>query len=259
MKWSFPKDLATLTPLELRAQLLDAVERSLRSFRGRTLPFNRIAVHILAHNPAAHTVLVAAITDLKPDFGAAVRGRLKESGLALPPRFLVRHELHDKAPERFAPLFEQHGPVYVETEETAPPSRRAMLRIAQGRAEQESYPLDAGRRYHIGRLRQVADARGRIFRRNDIVFLDPATSDLSAADAAVNETVSREHAAIAFDDAEGRFVWLNEQGSTSMHRSAYPRPLRIGRQPVPLEDGDELYLGQAHIVFSLDPDDASAA
>lgn len=244
-------DLEDLTPLEVRGRLLDVIEETLAPLQiGPGLPFDRIAVHLLAQDATQRFRLKAAVEELAPDFDTAVRGRLKEAGLALPPRFVVRHEWHEAAPERLQTAFQRHGILYVEPEEQTT-ACRATLRIAQGHAEQETYEIESGKRYNVGRLRQVADAPGRIVRRNDIVFLDPEDASLSADDAAVNETVSREHATLTFDEASGCFLWHNQQGTTSLIRPGYARPMRVGRQPLPLEDGDELYVGRALVVFTL--------
>ena len=240
-----------LTPLELRTRLLDAVVRTVEPYRGQEpLPFNRLGLYVLAPIQQDRARYEAALDDADPPFDVAARQRLKEAGFALPKTFPVEHAVYEESPEPLRPAFEKYGAVYVEpSKKTA--TRYARLEIQRGRAEQAVYALDGTARVNIGRMPQVADERTRVFRRNHVVFLDPADADLDADTASINQTVSREHAHVTFDAEQGRYLWHNEQGSTSINRAAYQRPMPVGKQPLPLEDGDELYLGQACLVFHL--------
>jgi hypothetical protein len=247
-----------LTPLEIRTHLLDEVIRTVEPYRGpERLSFNSLNVHILAPIAGDRARYQAALDDIEPPFDVAVRHRLKEAGFALPPALPVVCMLHETAPETLRPAFEKYGTVYIEPKKTTP-ATHARLKIQRGRAEQEVYAIDGKGRINIGRLKQVADGRARIFRRNDIVFLDPDDAALSAEESEVNQTVSREHAHLTFDVQQGRFLWHNEKGSTTLNRLDYSRPMPVGKQPLPLEDGDELYLGQAYLVFRLGHADASS-
>lgn len=245
-----------LTPLEIRTNLLDEVVRTLEPYRGtKPLPFNSLEVHILASIAGDRARYQAALDDIEPPFDVAVRHRLKEAGFALPAALPVVCTLHEAAPEALRPAFEKYGTVYIEPKKTAP-ATHARVEIQRGRAEQEAYNIEGKGRINIGRLQQVADGRARIFRRNDIVFLDPDDAALSKEESEINQTVSREHAYLTFDVQQGRFLWHNEKGSTTLNRANYSRPMPVGKQPLPLEDGDELYLGQAYLVFRLGPAEA---
>jgi hypothetical protein len=240
-----------LTPLEIRTRLLDDVVRTFDPYRGpETLPFNSLDVHILAPIAGDRARYEAAMGGLEPPFDVAARHRLKEAGFKLPSALPVVYTIHETVPEALRPAFEKYGTVYIEPKKSAP-ATHARLEIERGRAEQEVYAVEGAGRINIGRLRQVADGRERIFRRNDVVFLDPEDSSLSAEESSINQTVSREHAHLTFDVQQGRFLWHNENGSTTLNRVSYQRPMPVGKQPLPLEDGDELYLGQAYLVFHL--------
>ncbi|HTQ78519.1 MAG TPA: FHA domain-containing protein, partial [Thermoanaerobaculia bacterium] len=82
---------------------------------------------------------------------------------------------------------------------------------------------------------------GRVKRRNDVAFLEE--DDLS-------QTVSREHARIAWDPESGAF-WLRDEGSASgtlLFRAGRSIEVsRHDRRGVKLEDGDEIYLGRAAV------------
>ncbi|MDX1545335.1 MAG: hypothetical protein R3247_00010 [Rhodothermales bacterium] len=245
-----PEDERDLTPLEIRTRLLDAVVRTLEPYRGSAVPFNRLVVHVLAPIQQDRARYEAAVGEMEPRFDVAVRQRLTEAGFSLPKGLPVEHAVYSEAPEALRPAFDKYGPLYVEPKTTAPETH-ARLEIRRGRAERQTYEIGGARRVNVGRMQQVADERTRVFRRNDVAFLDPSDGTLSDDERAVNQTISREHAHLTFDAQAGHFLWHNEKGSTAINRDSYARPMPVGAQPVPLEDGDELYLGQACVVFRL--------
>jgi hypothetical protein len=118
------------------------------------------------------------------------------------------------------------------------------LSVLKGKAVRDSYELSAERIY-LGRLEEVLDAAGRVKRRNDVAFLEEG--DLS-------QTVSREHARIAWDPDTGSF-WLRDEGSASgtmLFRAGRAIEVsRHDRRGVRLENGDEVYLGRAVVKVAL--------
>jgi hypothetical protein len=118
------------------------------------------------------------------------------------------------------------------------------LTVLKGKAVRETYDLGSERIY-LGRLEEVLDPSGRVMRRNDVAFLD---------DGDLEQTVSREHARIAWD-AEGRSFWLRDEGSASgtlIFRAG--RALEVSRHDrrgVRLESGDEIYLGRAALKVEI--------
>ena len=114
------------------------------------------------------------------------------------------------------------------------------LTVLKGQAVREAYDLDADRIY-LGRLEEVLDTAGRVKRRNDVAFVEEGE---------LNQTVSREHARIAWDPASHAF-WLRDEGSASgtlLFRSGRSIEVsRHDRRGVKLEDGDEVYLGRAAV------------
>jgi hypothetical protein len=117
---------------------------------------------------------------------------------------------------------------------------RPLLRLAvlKGKAVREAYSCDADRLY-LGRLEEVLDGAGRVRRRNDVAFLEEGD---------LNQTVSREHARIAWEP-ESRAFWLRDEGSSSgtvIFRAGRSIEVsRHDRRGVRLETGDEVYLGRA--------------
>ncbi|MFQ5570215.1 MAG: Swt1 family HEPN domain-containing protein [Rhodothermales bacterium] len=239
-----------LTALELRTRLLDEIERSLKQYRStRPLPINRLMVHILAPTSRERLSYESAIDDLSPRFDQAVRDRLLESGFDVPGNLTIKTKLHLRASKQLEPAFEKFGPVYVEPRKhTARTS--ATITVLKGKAERATYAIRSTDRTNIGRLREVhEDHYGHLVRRNHIAFLDHNAAKVRGENRSINETVSRRHARIEFDARAGAFFLHNEQGSTSVSREDFPQPVRVGRQPVQLQDGDLIYLGQACIRF----------
>jgi pSer/pThr/pTyr-binding forkhead associated (FHA) protein len=116
--------------------------------------------------------------------------------------------------------------------------------VIKGKAGRETYDLDLDRVY-LGRLEEVLDGAGRVKRRNDVAFLEEG--DLS-------QTVSREHARIAWD-AESRAFWLRDEGSASgtllLRDGRSIEVSRHDRRGVKLASGDEVYLGRASVRIEL--------
>ncbi len=243
-------DAGQLSNLELRTRLLDDVERALKPHRAlRPLPFTRLTVHVLAADSHRHLLYESAIDRLDPPFEQAVRDRLREAGFELRPELSITARLYKKAPQRMEETFEASGPVYVELKEKTA-RVTATITVVKGKAERERYRISSGDAVNIGRLRDVAEeSYGHVVRRNHIAFLDHGAPEVSGEEGDLNMTVSRRHARIAFDARSGAFLLYNEEGSTSVSRDGYPRPVRLGRQPVPLQDGDLIYLGRACLRF----------
>jgi FHA domain len=118
------------------------------------------------------------------------------------------------------------------------------LAVLKGNASRDRFDLRAERIY-LGRLAEVVDAAGRVVRRNDVAF---------AEEGDLNQTVSREHARIAWDP-DSRGYWLRDEGSaagTLIFRSGRSIEVsRHDRRGVRLQDGDEVFLGRAVLRVDL--------
>jgi hypothetical protein len=132
----------------------------------------------------------------------------------------------------------------------APPAAGAFpalrITVQKGQAARDTYDLAADRIY-LGRLEEVLDANGRVKRRNDVAFREEGE---------INQTVSREHARIAWD-LDSQAYWLRDEGSsagTLIFRAGRSIEVsRHDRRGVRLQDGDEIYLGRAAIKLGLAP------
>jgi hypothetical protein len=129
---------------------------------------------------------------------------------------------------------------------SSPGGRAPVLHLAvlKGTAARASYDL-TGERIYLGRLEEVLDTAGRVKRRNDVAFREEGD---------LNQTVSREHARIAWD-AESKAFWLRDEGSASgtmLFRAGRSIEVsRHDRRGVRLENGDEIYLGRAVLKVEL--------
>jgi hypothetical protein len=136
----------------------------------------------------------------------------------------------------------QAGP----TASPAAPAAHPAIAVAvvKGTAVRERYDL-RGERIYLGRLEEVLDAAGRVKRRNDVAFLEEGE---------LNQTVSREHARIAWD-AESASYWLRDEGSaagTLIFRAGRSIEVsRHDRRGVRLQDGDEVFLGRAAVKIGI--------
>lgn len=227
-------------PLELRRDILDAVEDVVEphlknpSLRGLT-------VHIYAPDEDTRMLFESALEGQQTPFADIARRRLADTGLRDADRLRVRVEYHT------AVLASE--PFWVELQRR-PESASATLAVMQGRAEQEWYLVKSDSPTPVGRTREVEDRRGRVVRRNRIVFehYDGLEDELRR----VNRTVSRAHATVAFDETAGEFVVRDDQSTagTSVVRESFPVPIPVKRRPVPLESGDLIYFGNACLRFT---------
>jgi hypothetical protein len=227
----------------------------------RVFPFERVEVKLLATSPEER-VRLEAIVQNGWELEREVKERFKSQNVRLPQGFAIPVQVtEERGPEfgarryalAFAKSAEGEGPGAnpanpANTANAAKtgdrPARNVRpsvhITVVKGKAAQETYDFDAERIY-LGRLEEVLDVAGRVKRRNDVAFLEEG--DLS-------QTVSREHARIAWDRERGAF-WLRDEGSASgtlLFRAGRSIEVsRHDRRGVKLENGDEVYLGRAAV------------
>ena len=241
--------VAGTEPLEIHRALLEDVEAQVVAVGGgrRVFPFDRVEVKLLAATPEEVSRL-QAIAREGWDLEREVRERLKGNGARFPEGLAILVEVTEQdGPEfggrRYALAFRK-----TDQGEAEIPARaaRPLLRLAilKGKAVRDAYDLAADRVY-LGRLEEVLDAAGRVKRRNDVAFLEEGE---------IEQTVSREHARIAWD-AESRAFWLRDEGSASgtlLFRAGRSIEVsRHDRRGVRLESGDEIYLGRAALKVAI--------
>jgi hypothetical protein len=119
------------------------------------------------------------------------------------------------------------------------------LIVLRGAATKKNYVF-ARTRVNIGRMSEIVDGQHRIVRRNDLIFRGSGDE--------IDQTVSREHAHISFDERSGEFR-LYDDGSaygTRIFREGRTVDVQSGnRWGVKLHSGDEIFFGQACTRFEI--------
>jgi FHA domain len=251
-QWGRPW-VAGTEPLEIHRALLEDIEAQVVAVGGgrRVFPFDRVEVKLLATTPE-ETSRLQAIASEGWDLEREVRERLNAKGARFPEGLAIPVGVTEQAgPEfggrRYALAFSKVAAQgEAEAGTAARGAARPLLRLAvrKGKAVRDAYDLDADRIY-LGRLEEVLDAAGRVKRRNDVAFLEEGE---------IEQTVSREHARIAWDPETSAF-WLRDEGSASgtlLFRAGRSIEVsRHDRRGVRLETGDEIYLGRAALKLEL--------
>jgi FHA domain len=248
-------------PVELHRAILEDVLAQVVAVGGgrRVFPFDRVEVTLLAASPEER-IRLEAVAQNGWDLGREARQRFEAQGVRFPAGLALPVQVVDAAsPEpgsrRYSLAFRKADPVEPGGTGSAgsgsgagtgvSPARggRPVLTLtpSKGKTEREVYAFPDAERVYLGRLAEVLDAAGRVKRRNDVAFLED--EDLS-------QTVSREHARIAWDPESAAF-WLRDEGSASgtlLFRAGRSIEVsRHDRRGVRLADGDEVYLGRAAV------------
>jgi hypothetical protein len=256
-RWTRPWETGD-SSLELRRAVLDDVERRAVAVGGgrRIFPFDRVKVRLLA--PPGEGAVLESVAREGWDLAGEVRERLRERGVEPPSGLEVAVHVVEEGPggEAEEGFGERRFQVlYGKSEEGAGGAggaRRAggegrpvlELTVLKGKAARQVYTPQA-ERVLLGRLAEVLDADGRVKRRNDVAFLDEGE---------INETVSREHARIAWDEATGGYWLRDEQSAYGTRIFREGRSIEVSgsdRRGVRLRAGDEVYLGRACLKVNL--------
>jgi hypothetical protein len=117
------------------------------------------------------------------------------------------------------------------------------LRVTTGHAKPK-HVTSTGDRVCIGRQATVADANGRVVRRNDIAFV---------GEDEISRSVSRAHANVQWVAAAGTWRVYDEQSSHGTVISRGGRLIQVppGRDGLKLAPGDELHVGRAVVVVEI--------
>src|SRR5215210_2174824 len=263
-RWTRPWPTGT-EPMEIRRAVLDEVESRIVSAGAgkRVFPFNRLRIRLLAPGSREKDELEALVGDAW-DLPAEVRERLAERGCTVPPDLDVDVEVTDQADPAFGDRrYRIDYERAISTKPAAPPTAGVAtvaipapslagdrptleLTVLKGAATQRVYSFPAGRIY-VGRLEEIVDDEGRVRRRNDVAFQEEGD---------VNQTVSREHARILYDEASGELRLRAEPGASSTRIFRDGRSIDVsGRDPrgVKIQSGDEIYFGRASVKVTIRP------
>ena len=246
-------------PLEIRRAVVEGLTGEVRPVGGgrRVLPVGRVTVAIVATEAAEKRLFKEALTgpdgveaDLRRALDAA--GAEWPRGFALTVKFVktsgegwrsgARFHVTASDPGATAPAAEPDSTVStVAAVPVAAPT--LVLRVTLGQAKPRTATCD-GERVNIGRQAMVADASGRVVRRNDIAFI---------GDDEVSRSVSRAHAHVAWIPAAGTYRVFDEQSSHGTVVSRGGRLIQVppGRDGLKLAAGDEVHVGRAVVVVEI--------
>ena len=245
-------------PLEVRRAIVESLVGDVRPVGGgrRVLPVGRVTVAIVATDATEKRLFKEALVgpdgveaDLRKALDAA--GAEWPRGFALTVKFVKAAGDDWRSGARFHVTAADPGapapPPEPETASTlAPPPAVApalVLRVTLGQAKPRTVTCE-GERVNIGRQAIVADASGRVVRRNDIAF---------TGDDEVSRSVSRAHAHVAWIPTAGTYRVFDEQSSHGTVVSRAGRLIQVppGRDGLKLAAGDELHVGRAVLTVEV--------
>jgi len=220
--------------LDLIAARVTVGKRSERLF-----PFNLITIELMAKNPERKAVLEALF-----DAGQLVsdiRATLNEERSTPPADLAVMVHYPEDAGTELR--------VFCEKTEKAPEVSMAppAMKLKPARLSTPTLEFTLERPIvNLGRENEVVDTAGQVIRRNDLFFPE--------AEFEASATVSRRHAHIRFDQAEGD--WRIFDDGSSLGTCLFREGRRIdvpghASRGVALRDGDEINLGQVRLQFEL--------
>jgi hypothetical protein len=247
-------------PLEVRRAVVEGLAGEVRPVGGgrRVLPVGRVTVAVVATDPAEKRLFKEALTgpdgveaDLRRALDAA--GAEWPRGFALTVKFVkapaedwrsgARFHVTTADPGAPAPAPEPDMASVAISAPAVPPA--LVLRVTLGHAKPRTVTCE-GERVNIGRQPTVADANGRVVRRNDIAFI---------GDDEVSRSVSRAHAHVAWIANAGTYRVFDEQSSHGTVVSRAGRLIQVppGRDGLKLAAGDEVHVGRAVVVVEITP------
>ena len=237
-------------PLETARAIVERVEEEIQpGGRGtRVFPFTQIAISVAAAGDDLRARF-AAVFDSPPTLRDRIAERLAAAGCTtaaplVAVEYVAKPHKNWRRPD-FDVRFTQTRPASEPAIESATPEPRLELQVARGTAERRSYTFASTDRIDIGRCREVRDARHRLVRANDVAFTE--------GDDGANQTVSRQHAHIVYDERSGEFR-LRDDGSAqgpAVLRAGKTVHVPRGARGVRLQAGDEIVLGDARLRVRL--------
>jgi len=236
-------------PLEIVHAILDLVEREIQpGGRGtRVFPFNRIGIAVLAPSREARGRLEAVFAGDTP-LAARIVERLRSArcptaDIVVSIDYVARGQKNWRAREFDVAFGRVAEPVAGQPAVGSTPTR-IELNVVRGVAERRSYSFEL-HRIDLGRCGEVRDSRNRLVRTNQVAFTEGSGE--------VNQSVSRQHAHIAYEPRTGQFR-LHDDGSghgTGIVRDGRTVDVPRGSRGVRLRSGDEIVLGEARLRVRL--------
>ena len=244
---------AAREPLEIRRAILGEIEEKIEPMgrAGRAFPFSHLRVRLFASDAQRRAIFKAVFVEDRR-LEHHIIELLKRSRAHLPPNLDVSVKLEKRVArageaeaQDFRIDYQSEVPKAQPKLEATQVLPQVQLTMLRGHTTKKSYRFTKSR-INLGRLAEVLDNHYRVVRRNDLVFQEGGDH--------TDQTVSREHAHITFDEKTGEFR-LYDDGSaygTRILRDGQNIEVQAGnRRGARLHPGDEIFLGQASIRFDF--------
>jgi hypothetical protein len=239
-------------PLEIVHLVIEAVEHEIQpGGRGkRVFPFNSITLSVLTSSREGRARFEAVLAGEPP-----LRDRIVEhlrskscaiDDLTLDVAYVARAPKDWRHPQ-FNLALARVARAPTSDARRDPAFARIDLTVVRGTAERKNYSF-AAKRIDLGRCAEVRDTRNRLIRTNHVAFVEGS--------GAINQSVSRRHAHIAYEPTSGGYR-LRDEGSvhgTSVVRNGSTVAVPSGSLGVRLRTGDEVVLGEARLRIRFEGD-----
>jgi hypothetical protein len=242
-------------PLEVLHAILDAVENEVQpAGRGsHVFPFNRLKISVLASSRETRARL-EALFDEAPTLHERIVERLRGADCDATDLTAKVAYVSEAAEGWMDPQFHvefARGARVTPIESPATLQRRMDLAVVCGTADASTYSF-AQSRVDMGRCVEVRDQRQRLIRTNHVAFAD--------AGAGPNQSVSRCHAHLEYDDTSGDYRVYDDRSAhgTSVLRNGRALVVAAGSRGVRVQSGDEIVLGEARLRVTIDGDTRQA-
>lgn len=236
-------------PLEILHAIVDAVEKEVQpAGRGAyVFPFNELQISVVGASREARARF-EAVFSASPSLHDRIVERLRAAGSEVRDLSAEVAFVSEAAPGWRNPDFHvefarvtRAVPLVVASPRTEP---RIELAVVAGTADPSAYSFTLDR-INLGRCAEVRDHRNRLIRTNHVAFTDQAGG--------INETVSRRHAHIEYDDSSADYRVYDDRSAhgTGVLRNGRTLPVAPGSRGVRLQSADEIVLGEARVRVEL--------
>lgn len=238
-------------PLEISRAIINELENKITPLGGgrRVFPYTRVAVRLYAGDAERRALYeVAFVKDRLLE--KSIREHLRAPRCEAPAGLLINVLVEETAaPDLVAKGYAVEYGSSAPPQEPAPAVTNPLLVVVQGIAQTSEYRV-VKRRTNIGRQAEVHGEDGRPLRRNDLAFLNDNNE--------VNQTVSKIQAHIEHNPQTGEYrLYDDESAFGTLIIREDGRRVEVSRKlGSPLRPGDEIYFGQARVLFKNEAEEA---
>ncbi|MDT7807050.1 MAG: hypothetical protein QOJ70_863 [Acidobacteriota bacterium] len=237
-------------PLEISRAIINELESKITPLDGgrRVFPYTRVTVRLYAGDAERRAIYEVAFINERL-LERSIREHLRAPKCETPVGLLINVLIEETSPpdliaQGYALEYGSSAP----QQDPAPVITSPLLMVVQGIAQTSEYRI-AKRRTNIGRQAEVHDTEGRPFRRNDLAFLNDNNE--------VNQTVSKVQAHIEYNPQTGEYRLYDDESAfgTLIIREDGRRVDVTKHLGSALRPGDEIYFGQARVLFKNEKDE----